>query len=214
MSKANCVKLLILTLFYFSVLLAASKDTTHKGFVIKALEDSESNENRKAGDRWGLIVGVEKYDDPEINSLHYSVDDVQALYDFLTNSDKGRFFPEKVKLMIDTAQDKRLKPTKANILHYLNEWLAPRVKTEDTVLVFFSGHGMVYGNRKYLLPLDTEILSTHRLTLSIMMNLLKLSSKLSGIAKFKLKRPKRRSNLTQSVAKPKVDRVKLEEVIV
>ena len=160
MTKTNCVKLLIFILFYFSVLLAVPKDTTHKGFVIKALEDNESNETQKAGDRWGLIVGVEKYDDPEINSLRYSVDDAQALYDFLTDPDKGRFSPEKVKLIIDTAEDKRLKPTKANILHYLNEWLASHVKTEDTVLIFFSGHGMVYGNRKYLLPLDTDTFYT------------------------------------------------------
>ena len=60
MTKTNCVKLLIFTLFYFSVLLAVPKDTTHKGFVIKALEDNESNETQKAGDRWGLANGFQQ----------------------------------------------------------------------------------------------------------------------------------------------------------
>ena len=37
----------VLTLFYFSVLLAVSEDKIHKGFDYKTLEDNELNETQK-----------------------------------------------------------------------------------------------------------------------------------------------------------------------
>ncbi|MDP6960364.1 MAG: PEGA domain-containing protein [Dehalococcoidia bacterium] len=126
---------------------------------IEALEE-EDLAKKTTGKRWALIIGVEEYEDAEINSLRYSVDDAEALYNFLTDPDKGRFKAENVRLLVDSATEKRLKPIKANILHYLKEWLVPKVEVDDTVLIFFSGHGMMYGDHKYLLPADTDTFYT------------------------------------------------------
>jgi len=127
-----------------------------KRLQIEALLDDTGSEQFKQGNRWALIVGVNKYEDSEINSLRYAVNDAKALYEVLVHPDKGRFAAERVRLLTSDTTDKRLRPTKANILQALNEWLARDVEKEDTVLVFFSGHGYVHEDRKYLLPIDTD----------------------------------------------------------
>ena len=153
MQQTKLTAYLILTLFLSSLGQSAER------FKIEALEKDDLSQ-QTTGKRWALIIGVEEYLDTEINSLRYSVDDAIALFTFLTDPDKGRFEEENVRLLVDSATEKRLKPTKANILHYLLEWLVPKVEVNDTVLIFFSGHGMMYGDRKYLLPADTDTFYT------------------------------------------------------
>ena len=126
-----------------------------KRLVIEELESELEGEMRR-GERWGLIIGVNVYEDPEVNPLRYAVADAKALHAVLVDEDRGRFSPDKVRLLTSDAEDKKHRPTKANILHALNEWLARNVKKQDTVVIFFSGHGFVDGERKYLLPVDTD----------------------------------------------------------
>jgi hypothetical protein len=153
MSKRICI-----ILIFAMLVLCTSTSIAQNAKRLKIEEflgDTEA-ESLKAGDRWALLVGVNKYDDPEVNTLRYAVADAKALYNLLTDPDRGRFSPDKVKLLTSDATDKRARPTKANILWALKEWLARNVKAEDTVLIFFSGHGYVDGDRKYLLPIDTD----------------------------------------------------------
>ena len=147
-----CVGLLI-TLFLLNAVAFAQ---TSKRLVVEALGEVEAQDTSGKGQRWALIVGINKYEDAEINPLRYAVNDAKALYQVLTDENLGRFLPERVKLLTTDATDKRLLPTKANILYYLNVWLAQNVKPEDTVLLFFSGHGFIDSGRKYLLPTDTD----------------------------------------------------------
>ena len=128
---------------------------TSKRLVVEALGEVEGQADGK-GERWALIVGINRYEDSEINSLRYAVNDAKGLYEVIIDPNIGRFSPDRVKLLTTDAADKRLLPTKSNILYYLRVWLAQNVKPADTVLVFFSGHGYVDGDHKYLLPVDTD----------------------------------------------------------
>jgi len=121
--------------------------------IVGVLDDSKE---LGKGERWALLVGIDKYDDEEINALRYAVADVKAIYEVLTDKERGRFKQDKVKLLTSDAEDKRNKPTKVNIFFYLKEWLVQNVKEEDTVLIYFSGHGAVWGTKKYMLPMDTD----------------------------------------------------------
>ncbi len=111
----------------------------------------------KLGRRWALIIGIEDYQDPDIVDLRYSVDDAKALYEVLTDPERGGFDPNCVLLLTDDAQDPSLKPTQRNILRALRNWLR-QTKPEDTVLFYFSGHGIADDRgRNYLVARDSSL---------------------------------------------------------
>jgi hypothetical protein len=153
-------KLLTLAISLFAMLFwgtLSSNAQTSKRFAIKDFLEEKESGQQKPGNRWALIIGIDTYHDPEINPLNYAVNDAKALYELLVNSNRGKFPPEHVKLLTsDEKTNKRLQPTEANILYYLKSWLRDNVKKEDTVLIFFSGHGAVQEGRTYLLPVDTD----------------------------------------------------------
>ena len=151
--KLKLLLTLFIIFFTHSTIPCFSQPSTKDLKIIQVLENSRE---LGTGERWALLIGIEKYDDEEINSLRYTVSDVKALHQVLVDKERGMFKSEKVKLLTSDAEDKRNKPTKVNILFYLKEWLGQNVKGEDTVLIYFSGHGAVWGTRKYLLPMDTD----------------------------------------------------------
>jgi hypothetical protein len=111
----------------------------------------------KLGRRWALIVGIENYEDPNIADLNYSVDDAKLLYEVLVDPDRGGFDPGRVRLLTDDAQDPSLRPTRRNILRALRNWLRG-AKPEDTVLFYFSGHGIADAKgRNYLVAIDSTL---------------------------------------------------------
>ena len=133
--------------------------------------DAKGRENRKAvlvireeltsssnlGRRWALIVGIEDYEDPNIADLNYSVDDAKLLYEVLTDPNRGGFDPKSVRLLTDDADDPSLRPTRRNILRALKNWLS-QTKPEDTVLFYFSGHGVAdERGRNYLVAIDSTL---------------------------------------------------------
>jgi len=134
-------------------------------------KDAGGHENRKVvvvireeiasssdlGRRWALIIGIEDYEDPNIADLKYSVDDAKLLYEILTDPNRGGFDPECVRLLTDDAEDPSLRPTRRNILRALKNWLS-RTKPEDTVLFYFSGHGVAdERGRNYLVAIDSTL---------------------------------------------------------
>lgn len=113
--------------------------------------------------RWAILVGIENYEDSGINDLKYSVDDVKAVYKALVDPNKGGFAPQNVRLLIDDASSvnlhptETLKPTRLNILDSLQNWLRD-TQPDDTVLFYFSGHGVAdKGGKNYLVPIDAKL---------------------------------------------------------
>ncbi len=111
--------------------------------------------------RWAVVIGAGRYEDPAIPRLQYTVPDAEALHRFLTGP--GGFKPEQVLLLTDRTERK---PTLRNLKWALGTFLARSARKEDTVLIFFAGHGAPEvdprglerdGLAKYLVPADADL---------------------------------------------------------
>ena len=115
----------------------------------------------KQGTRHALIVGINEYEDPQVRNLEFARADAQAMYDILTDPQLGRFKPDNVTLLIDG------EATGQRILEVLMYDLRGAVKPEDTVLIYFAGHGSpapgfgggesADGLEKFIVPVDANI---------------------------------------------------------
>ncbi len=103
--------------------------------------------------RWGIIIGINAYDDPNINSLGYASADASAVYEILTQPQTGGFKKERLHLL---TSDSETLPTRNNILESL-ALLNQMIGSEDTVVFYFSGHGSTHNGINYLLPADTRV---------------------------------------------------------
>jgi hypothetical protein len=110
--------------------------------------------------QWAVIVGIGRYESPDISRLRYSVPDAEAIYAALTGP--GGFKSEHVLLMTDRTERK---PTLRNLKWALGTFLARSAQKDDTVLIFFAGHGAPEvdqrgierdGLAKYLIPSDAD----------------------------------------------------------
>jgi hypothetical protein len=113
-----------------------------------------------ARDAWAVVIGVGRYESSGIPYLKYSVADADAMYDVLTTT--GGFRKENVILLTDRTERK---PTLRNIKYALGTFLARSARKDDTVVVFFAGHGAPEvdprgierdGLAKYLIPSDAD----------------------------------------------------------
>jgi hypothetical protein len=102
--------------------------------------------------RWAVLVGVDRYLRNEINSLHFAVADVKALARAL-ESRAGYARDDIFVLTSDQTGDEQ--PTRGNLAFRLG-WLAEHVQPGDSVLFFFSGHGMEMDETPYLLTMDAD----------------------------------------------------------
>ena len=108
-----------------------------------------------AAEKWALIIGVDKFDDPNVGTLKYTVNDADALYQTLTSIPNG--FPrENVMLITPTQPDTDHRPTRNNIIAMLTTWL-DLAETGDIILVYFSGHGLEIEAESYIVPSDTKL---------------------------------------------------------
>jgi len=115
---------------------------------------------KTASDRWAVVIGVGRYQSTDIPSLRYSVSDAEALYKVLIGP--GGFKKEHVLLLSDKSEKP---PTLRNIKWALGTFLARSAKKDDTVVIFFAGHGAPEvdqrgverdGLAKYLIPADAD----------------------------------------------------------
>jgi uncharacterized caspase-like protein len=83
---------------------------------------------------WAVIIGVSNYKDTRIPSLRYASRDAESFYNWIVSTDKGKYSPSRVKLLLDKDA------TGQNIKHALFEWLN-QVLEEDVVTIYFAGHG-------------------------------------------------------------------------
>ena len=117
----------------------------------------------RTGDLYALVVGVSKYRDPKIPKLGLSDNDAKAFGDFL-KSQNAIFKETRVTSLLNE------KATKSEVEKYLYYTL-PKAGKEDTIILFFSGHGAfdpVRPTEFLFLPYDaeTEYLSTSGVKMS------------------------------------------------
>ncbi len=96
---------------------------------------------------YAIVIGIDNYQSPSFPKLTYAVKDAQAITDYLQSQGYDKIF---------TLYNEQA--SKQNILEAMQNLVAPRVKANDRVLVFFAGHGYTENlggkDRGYIVPFD------------------------------------------------------------
>jgi len=103
--------------------------------------------------RWALIIGVDRYRDPQINALKGSDNDAQMLADALM---RYAGIPSDQVILLATNQPEERQPTRVNILRRLSNLMSV-VPKDGLLIVSFAGHGMERSGQAYLLPTDAQL---------------------------------------------------------
>jgi len=104
------------------------------------------------GERYAVCIGISSYDN--LPSLKYAHRDAEDMYDFLV-SPSGGYKMDNCILLCDTNADEG-KVRKHQMESLLTTWMA-RVRPEDSVFIFYSGHGLPYGrDRAFIATYDTD----------------------------------------------------------
>jgi uncharacterized caspase-like protein len=111
-------------------------------------------------ERWAVVLGVGNYESAAIPRLRYTVSDAEAVHQTLIGP--AGFKKDNVLLLTDRSERK---PTLRNIKWALGTFLGRSAKKDDTVVIFFAGHGAPEvdtrglerdGLAKYLIPSDAD----------------------------------------------------------
>lgn len=104
----------------------------------------------QAGRAWALLIGVEKYH--RAPPLVHTINDVRQLATTLRT--RNGYEEDCVLEMTEDASNPRFQPLRSSIEAELPGWLK-QPGPEDTVLVYFSGHGFRdAAGKMYLAPID------------------------------------------------------------
>ena len=108
------------------------------------------------GDIWAIVIGINEYQNTR--NLKYAVNDARAFKDYL--KDNVGISDERIFYLAD--QD----ATKSRIESLLGTTIKRKASRDDTVIIFYAGHGAVEpdpsnldgdGFEKYLLPHDADL---------------------------------------------------------
>ncbi|MBE8966398.1 caspase family protein [Nostocales cyanobacterium LEGE 12452] len=102
---------------------------------------------------WAIAIGINQYQ--LFQPLSCAQADAEALEDFLVT--EAGFLPKHCLVMTDTSPpigDRSTYPTKENILLLLEDLAATSWQPEDYLWLFFSGYGVNYKGKDYLMPAE------------------------------------------------------------
>ncbi|MEH2046872.1 caspase family protein [Nostoc sp.] len=102
---------------------------------------------------WAIAIGINQYQ--LFQPLSCAQADAEALEDFLVT--EAAFIPKHCLVMTDTSPpigDRSTYPTKENILLLLEDLAATSWQPEDYLWLFFSGYGVNYKGKDYLMPAE------------------------------------------------------------
>jgi len=104
-------------------------------------------------DKWAIVVGISKFEKPNVPSLKYSAKDARDFYDYLIK--EANFAPDHVRLITDE------KATRRRILSELDNMFLGRVaRPDDMIVLFFSTHGspaqLDKMGKNFIVAYDTE----------------------------------------------------------
>jgi tetratricopeptide (TPR) repeat protein len=100
---------------------------------------------------YALVIGIATYKNlPAKFQLRYPERDAEAIYSVLISPEGGNFRAENVHRLIGP------QATLANVKRELEQWLPGVAKPDDRVVIYFAGHGFVFGGKPYLAPYDFD----------------------------------------------------------
>jgi uncharacterized caspase-like protein len=106
---------------------------------------------QKRGKVFAVIIGIGNFQDERIPPLRFTVNDAQGFYDVLTDPNYGGVPKDHVQLLLDE------NATDRNIKRSIGSWLSRHAREEDTVLIYYSGHGAPEGEEKYWVTYNADI---------------------------------------------------------
>lgn len=110
---------------------------------------------------WAVVIGINNYQSPAVTDLNYAVSDANLFAETL------RVYlgvPEQNIFLLTSDKTGEEAPTRTNVAFRLS-YLADNVGPEDTLVVFFSGHGIESQSQSYLLTQEAD--SRSPLTLQV-----------------------------------------------
>lgn len=113
---------------------------------------SESRTQLIGPQRWAVIVGISRYENPGVPNLRYSDKDARSYYEFLKTEQGGAFEEDHMRVLLNE------QATLENLRSALFEFLRRAIDT-DFVSIYFSGHGNPEPgnpNNLYLLTYDSD----------------------------------------------------------
>jgi len=109
------------------------------------------SQNSTSTDSYAVIIGIGDYQDKRIPSLKYTTSDAQAMYTVLTDPRYGGFPEDHVKLLLnEQATDNHIKSA-------IGTWLKRTARKDDTVIIFFAGHGAPEDEKTYWVTYNANI---------------------------------------------------------
>ena len=105
----------------------------------------------KKGNYYAVVIGIGNYQDDRIPKLKYATVDAEEIYNVLTDQQYGNFPENQVKLLIDE------QATYNNIKSAIGTWLKRNTLKDDTVVIFFAGHGAPEDEKTYWVTYNANI---------------------------------------------------------
>ena len=118
------------------------------------------------GDIWAIVIGINQYQ--HTRNLKYAVNDAQAFKDYL--KDYVGLPDERIFYLANQ------EATKSKIERLLGTTIKRKASRDDTVIIFYAGHGAVEpdpsnldgdGFEKYLLPYDADLEDLYSTSISM-----------------------------------------------
>ncbi len=137
-----------LVLLPISVRVEARRQQENRALVVQQVKELPAKSKRFA-----LVIGVDEYQDEQINRLSGAGNDAKALADALV---RYAGFPADQVILLASDQPQQRQPNRGNILQYLSN-LRGIVPEDGLLVVSFAGHGVEREGRGFLCPSDARI---------------------------------------------------------
>jgi len=109
--------------------------------------------DENTGQPFVVVVGIDKYQDPQIKPRKHAEADAKALYEFFKTKENLGIQPDHIKLLLGSGTGDA-KATRANILASLT-WLEKSAKKDDLVIFAYFGNGAPLGERTCYFGVDS-----------------------------------------------------------
>lgn len=102
---------------------------------------------------YAVVIGIGDYQDERIPDLRFTVNDALGMYDVLIDPQYGGIPEDHIQLLLDEDATTR------NIRSAIGTWLRRQAKEEDTVIIYYAGHGSpdIEAVETYWVTHDTDI---------------------------------------------------------
>jgi hypothetical protein len=119
-------------------------------FHVTRIASTQAPATAPAGNVYAVIVGIGNYEDSRLN-LRYTVNDAQGLYNLLIDPNYGGVPEDHIQLLLNSdATDRHIKGA-------IGKWLSQNAGEDDTVIIYYSGHGAPEGDETFWVTYNADI---------------------------------------------------------